>query len=168
MHTLLASLTCTLALCAPLAACTDAPTSPTTGDRLDAPQLPPRGAADLDAWLAAGYYKDWHCEPTPHAARAPSPHGTNRICSNDAIATATGTGAYPVGAAAVKELYDEAGASVAKRAVYRKLADGTDGSNWYWFEGDRATAAVDGAGVAACVGCHAHAERDFVFTAVTN
>ena len=53
-------------------------------------------AAALEAWLAAGSYKQWTCESAVHEARSPSPHGFNRICSNDAISpNATGTGAWP-------------------------------------------------------------------------
>jgi len=141
-----------------LAACS------TDSQNLDDPQLPPEGAADVSAWLAKGFYKAWRCEPAGHAARDPSPHGRNRICNNDAIKNASPTGAYPVGAASAKELLDDTDAIVGY-AVYRKLADGSDGSNWYWFEMTSGNT-IDGTGVDVCVGCHSHAPRDFVFTAV--
>ena len=63
-------------------------------------QLPPLGRVAVEAWIASGAYRAWHCETAPHPARMPSPHGVNRICSNDAL-SATASGEYPVGAAAV-------------------------------------------------------------------
>jgi hypothetical protein len=61
-------------------------------------------AAAVEAWQTAGSCKQWTCEPQSHAARAPSPHGFNRICSNSLIAgAATGRAAWPEAAAAVKE-----------------------------------------------------------------
>lgn len=135
------------------------------------PQTPPSsGRADIEAWLAAGHYRAWHCEPTPHASRAPSPHGLNRICSNDALSGAAGDGPYPVGAAAVKELYGSPGA-VTGVAVYLRVAEGSGGANWYWYERIGTRGVADGLGSSGtartiCVGCHASAPRDFVFTHV--
>jgi hypothetical protein len=69
-------------------------------------QTPPQGMALVEAWLATGAYKAWACEPAVHASRSPSPHGFNRICSNDLISTnATSTAPWPEGAAGVKELW---------------------------------------------------------------
>jgi hypothetical protein len=135
------------------------------GPRTDDPQIPPDDGADVMTWLARGFYKSWRCEPAGHAARAPSPHGPNRICNNDAIRDAPATGAYPVGAASAKELLDEQDAIIGY-AVYRKLAEGTDGTNWYWFEIVNGSTTAEGYGAAVCVGCHSQAPRDFVFTAV--
>jgi hypothetical protein len=137
-------------------------------DPTDDPQQPPRGAARVTTWIEAGFYLGWACEPEPHAARPPSPHGTNRICSNAAIADAS-EGPFAVGAAAVKELRDDSG--IIGYAVYRKLADEGDGDNWYWYEvaGGEVIADGDGSGGPAraiCVDCHSHAPRDFVFTRV--
>lgn len=140
--------------------------------------VPPTGAAaDVKAWLALGDYKSggWKCEDAPHAARSPSPHGTNRICSN-ATLSAHGAGEYPVGSAAVKELYN-GGGTIVGYAVYRKLKAG-GGEAWYWYEdmdgsvvandtGDRGTAK------SICVGCHSgagsdamHSGHDQVYTQV--
>ena len=132
-------------------------------------QRPPTGASNVEAWLKTGAYKSWHCESAVHEARSPSPHGFNRICSNDAISTnATGTANWPEGAAAVKELYDNAaGTTPTGYAVYLKTnADSAAGANWYWYEripGN--TVVADGlgnAGVAKslCVGCHGAAGSD--------
>jgi len=136
-------------------------------------QTPPTGATALEAWLATGAYKQWHCETAVHAARSPSPHGFNRICSNDAVAAmATGTAAWPQGAAAVKEIYTAASdATPAGYAVYLKTAsDSANGDNWYWYERLPSVGVVaDGLGNSGpaksiCVGCHAAAGSDVAHT----
>jgi hypothetical protein len=147
-------------------------------------QTPPQGEAAVKAWLATGDYKKWHCEAAEHASRDPSPHGFNRICSNDKLAGAGASGSFPKGAAGVKELWDAVGGKVVGYAVYLKtMDDSAAGASWYWYE-DSPTfnppngVVADGLGTAGnpltvCVGCHVHADsmfaptaRDFVFTQV--
>ncbi len=141
-------------------------------------QTPPTGGAAVQAWLAAGHYLAWHCEPASRPGRVPSPHGAARVCSNDIVAAAGGAGPYPAGAASVKEIYDVVGGKIIGYAVDRKLeAASAAGSGWYWFESDPFFSA-DGVGGSAgeggsCTGCHAVAgpgfattARDFVFTQV--
>src|ERR1044071_4944382 len=78
----------------------------------DAQTPPTSGRVDIEKWLSDASYKTWACEPAVHAARDPSPHGFNRICSNDVIAmSATGTAAWPKGSSAVKEIYASATAT---------------------------------------------------------
>lgn len=145
-----------------LAACTDpGPTS--FGDDLADPQVPARGTDDAPTWLAAGHYQAWHCEAAPHAGRPPSPHGKNRICSNDALSTAA-TGEFPVGAASVKEIYE--GDDIFAYAIARKLTTGAGGDGWYWYEANPDKVYANGEGAGSCTGCHARAARDFVFTVV--
>lgn len=147
---------------------------------------PMTSAADVDAWLAKGAYKSWACETMEHDAVAPSPHGVNRICSNDVL-SAHGTGEYPVDSVGVKELWDAAGGSVVGYAVYRHVKAGTTGDTWFWYEKVPldSPAPHDDQGVVAfglgdmgpakdiCVGCHAaagsdtdHSGHDFVYTQV--
>lgn len=169
-------------LCFVVTAVTACTSSPPPSDA----QLPPTIGADIESWLAARLYDSWACEPAVHAARMPSPHGFNRICSNDAIANAArASGPWPVGAASVKELYNSASdPAPVGFAVYRKLADDSaDGANWYWYERAPQDGVVaDGTGESGnaktiCVGCHAGAGidamhtpspggRDFVYTPV--
>lgn len=153
----------------------------------DEKQNPPTtGSADVEAWLAEGHYKSWKCEAAVHEARSPSPHGKNRICSNDALVANKG-GAYAVDSAGVKELYDSAGTTVVGIAVYRKVKEGSTGDVWYWYERvpSDSSAPHDSRGVVAdgmgdsgaaksiCVSCHAaagsdsgHSGHDFVYTQV--
>jgi hypothetical protein len=162
--TSLVKTTCLVMFCTSLVVgcAADRDAGPSFGDRLTDPQVPARGSTDLPQWLAAGYYQSWRCEPARHSGRSPSPHGTTRVCNNDAIAGAA-SGAFPVGAAAVKELYD--GDSVIGYAVSRKVsASGNDA--WYWYERVSDNLNANDQGVAGCAGCHAQATRDFVFTVV--
>jgi hypothetical protein len=144
-------------------------------------QTPAMGASKMTAWLEGGAYLTWNCEPAVHEARSPSPHGFNRICSNDALAqNATGTGAWPNGAAAVKELHASATSTApVGYAVYSKTdAESAGGANWYWYEivpldseapHDAAGVVADGLGDGGpaktiCVGCHAAAGSDAAHT----
>ncbi len=139
---------------------------------------PPTGKAEtIDAWLAKGDYKSWTCETEPHAARSPSPHGTNRICSNTK-ASSHGDGEYPVGAASVKELYGSDGTTIAGYAIGLHTTAGTTGDSWYWYEKMGSSVVANGLGSTGtakdvCVGCHAgagsdaaHPGHDFIYTQV--
>ena len=94
---------------------------------------------------------------------------------------AGGTGAWPKGAAAVKELHASADSTTPiGYAVYTKTADDSaGGANWYWYERvpldsaaphDAVTGVVaDGLGNAGtaktiCVGCHVAAGADAAHT----
>jgi len=148
---------------------------------------PTSSGTDVEAWLATGMYLSWHCEPAPHPARSPSPHSTNRICTNDVLSGFTGTGEYPVGSAAVKEIYGT-GTTIIGYAVYRHVRAGATGSDWWWYErlpldsaaphDDAGVVAAgpgtDGPARAICVACHSaagsdamHSGHDFVYTQVT-
>src|SRR5258708_5927503 len=78
------------------------------------PQTPPIGRANVEGWLAMGFYQMWTCEPEPHPARPFGAHGRNRVCSNHLLSSA-GAGEFPVGAASVKEIY--AGSQLSGYAV---------------------------------------------------
>ncbi len=144
-------------------------------------QLPPTGRVAIESWLEDGAYKSWASEPAVHVSRDPSPHGFNRIYSNDIVAAnAAGTGDWPVGAAAVKELYASAtGTTPIGYAVYLKqAADSAGGANWYWYERvpldseaphDANGVVADGTGGSGtakdiCVGCHVGAGSDAAHT----
>ncbi|HLL21237.1 MAG TPA: hypothetical protein VK427_03850 [Kofleriaceae bacterium] len=135
------------------------------GDELGNPQLPPRGSSDVTDWLAQGHYLSWNCEPEAHPKRPGSGHGPNRICTNTALSTATGDGPYPVGAAAVKEIFNDKG-EIRQYAIYRKVEATTGGDSWYWYEGKGSDIVANGEGDSTCTGCHGRAPRDFVYTVV--
>ncbi len=141
---------------------------PATGNA-DTP--PTTNPAAIDAWLAAGSYKTgtWKCEAEPHAGRAPSPHGQNRVCSNAKL-SAHGAGEFPIGSANVKEIYT--GANITGLAIALKTAAGA-GEAWFWYERLNGSVVANGLGVPGCAGCHSTAPagpqnngHDFVFTQV--
>ncbi len=158
------------------------------GASTDEHQLPPTtGRTAIEAWISAGHYKAWHCESAAHAARSPSPHGQNRICSNDAMSNFAGAGEYPIGSAAVKELFDDAAKNIIGYAVEVHTAAGNTGDTWYWYERvplssaaphDSNGVVADGSGASGpaqtiCVGCHqaagsdaGHSGHNFVYTQV--
>lgn len=164
-------------------------TAEPTGGGEDETQVPPTsGHADMQVWLKAGHYKSWTCQTGVQEPIMISPHGKQRICSN-AVLSAHGDGEYPVDSAAVKELYDEAGANIVGYAVYRHISAGKTGDNWYWYEvvPDSSMAPHDANGVVAdqvgtmgsapgkdlCVSCHSatgidadHPGHDFVYEQV--
>ena len=150
-----------------LAACGSETPDPGGGGTGD-DQTPPTGRAAVEAWISEGHYLAWACEADMHASRSPSPHGFNRICSNDLIsANASGTAPWPQGAAAVKELFADASATTPNGyAVYLKQAsDSANGANWYWYERIDANVIADGTGASGaarsiCVGCHVGAGID--------
>ena len=166
-----------------LLACTTTPATSDAGSGGDAgavSQTPPMGSSAVESWLATGAYRRWHCEPAVHAARSPSPHGFNRICSNDALSAAIpGTADWPVGAAAVKELYASAtDTAPVGYAVYLNTSTAHGGGSWYWYERvplssmaphDSAGVVADGLGTSGaamtiCVGCHMGAGSDAAHT----
>ena len=164
-----------------LTACSSSSDSSTASTSAGDAQTPPStNGADVETWLTAGSYKTWSCETVSHPQLKVSPHGQNRICSNDLIASFTGTGERPKGSAAVKELLDDSD-KVVGYAVSVKLAAASDsGNNWYWYERipidsmaaphDSAGVVADGAGTAQtagtklCVGCHSAAGLDDMHT----
>lgn len=154
--------------------------TPTTGGGSggDA-QTPPMGHEAVEAWIAEGHYKMWKCQPAIVDPIAISPHGKQKICINDLLA-GHADGEYPVGTAAVKELYDDAGATIVGYAVYLHTKAGKTGADWYWYERvpqghpampDENGVVADGTDVPLCVGCHEaagldaeHPGHDFVYS----
>lgn len=134
-------------------------------------QTPPAEATSLEAWLATGVYKAWACEAGPMDARPNGAHGRNRVCSNG-LMSRHGAGEYPVGSAAVKELFDGAGA-VTGYAVSRHFEAGTTAGTWYWYERSGSRVVADGVAAGLCTGCHSaagtdarHQGHDFVYLQV--
>jgi hypothetical protein len=167
----------------------------TLGDSDGDEQRPPTtGRAAARAWLQAGAWRRWRCEATAHASMAPSPHSMNRICNNEVLANAPPGAPWPVGAASVKELRDNANPErVVGYALYLKARAETDGAGWFWFEYVLPSEALDppapreadgtvaegygdrGGALDVCVNCHRRSGSndaglmgygDFVYTRV--
>ena len=151
-------------------ACGEGSPGTDTGDVQTPPTISSQAITD---WIATGSYLAWHCESAPHEPRDPSPHGNpNRICSNEVLSSA-GAGAYPIGSANVKELYEDG--HVTGHAVYVKDVAG-GGEAFLWYEAFGTDVVAFGHGDSgkpkfSCVGCHenagpSHFGHDFVFTQV--
>jgi hypothetical protein len=142
----------------------------------DAQTPPTTNAADVEAWLEKGAYKDWTCETVEHPQMKVSPHGANRVCVNDLAAAFSGDtdAERPQGSAAVKELFDDDSKLVGYAVSVKIAAKSQGGSGWYWYESvpkdsaaphDSRGVVADGLGSAGtaksiCVGCHAAAGSD--------
>jgi predicted small lipoprotein YifL len=128
-------------------------------------QRPPRGQADLEAWLAQGFYKSWTCEATIFPPRLSGNHGRQRICANDLLLGST-AGTYPVGSSSVKELFDD-GDRPNGYAVGLKIEAADGPQTWYWYErrgtDPSARPKADGQALPDCAVCHQTAARDYVF-----
>lgn len=131
-------------------------------------QTPPNSnGTAVEAWLAAGSYLDWNCEIDPHPQMKVSPHGQNRICSNDLEANFTGAASAerPIGSAAVKELYDDSAKLVGYAVAVKVMSASNAGAGWYWYERAPHGVVADGLGSTGaaksiCVGCHVAAALD--------
>jgi hypothetical protein len=130
-------------------ACKGTPQSPAVGSK-----------ADIEAWFASGAYLKWKCEAAGTGAGRDDTHGPNRVCSND-ILSASSTGAFPVGAANVKELRESNGA-VRGYAFMLKVKPGNGTGNWYWYEKIGSRTVANAVADSSCTGCHNDAPRDGV------
>jgi hypothetical protein len=133
----------------------------------DAQTPPTGGASAIEAWLAKGDYKSWACETVDHPQMKVSPHGQNRVCSNDLVAGFTGSGddERPIGSASVKELYDDDSMLVGYATGLKVASKSAAGSGWYWYERVPKGVVADGLGdsgpaKSVCVACHAGAGAD--------
>lgn len=126
----------------------------------------PAEAAEVIALLEDGGYDSWSAEPAVHEARGSSPHGNVRVFINEALegSLEAGNDTHPVGAAAIKELYDEAGEELVGFAVEVKVTEGSTGDDWYWYMEAGGEVMAEGTGVELCVGCHMNGVDFFTTT----
>lgn len=124
--------------------------------------VPPTEAAALVAWLEAGRYLTWQAEGR-HPGSGPH-FGAVRTYVNDSLLGSLEAGAaqHPIDAAAVKELFGS-GEEVRGWAVTVRIADGSGGGAWYWFEHYNDRTLASGIGLGGCTGCHSGG-TDFVCT----
>ena len=124
-----------LVLGALVAACTADEDHAARADSDDPRVVPPTQSEQaIVDWLAAGYYvtPGWTCEPTPHAAFTPSPHGEVRICANP-LAEPDPPAEHAVDSAYVIEIYAGSASVPAGHGVLRHTNEGHDPDSWYWY-----------------------------------
>ncbi len=126
----------------------------------------PTSADALFSYLQSGDYTSFKSESQVHPSQGP--HGSVRTYVNPVLeqSLASFSGSHPVGAAAVKELYNEG--ELTGWAVYVKTqAESGGGNGFYWYEvfstTDAGSPAADGMGVQPCTACH-QAGQDFTLT----
>ena len=129
---------------------------------------------DLDAlfaYLQAGQYKTFAVrESATHPSAGPhTRYGLPVRVYLDHIfddSLRAGRASHPVGASAVKELYDDRGALQGWAVMVKTQADSAGGKGWFWYEvtstteGSRPVAG--GNGVPLCFGCHATGKDYFL------
>lgn len=150
------------------AACPSTPPPPEDGGILsEEDQSPPEGDTAVQEWLAGEHHRAWTCHDAIGDGSEASPHGRRLICWNDLLVSADGDGEIPVGAAAVKEIYDD-NDERSGTSVLLKVAEGQGGDSFYWFERLGAFTVSDGRDSIGCTGCHngavAEGGREMFFT----
>lgn len=121
--------------------------------------------ATTEAFLDTSEYLTWHCEAMPTPAPSNSGHDANRVCVNELLWSTTASDEFPIGAAAVKELFNGQGELAGYSFIY-KGGPTEEGYGWWWYEVLGPVKFGAAYGDANCIGCHATAEHDFVFTVV--
>lgn len=123
--------------------------------------LPEDTADSVKAFIAAGDYKSWHCEPAAVPKRGPSPHGvSSRVCSNDALSATAAGMTFPKGSASVKEI-TLADMTTGYAYYHKTQDDSAAGMGWYYYEtSPPAPMPVAAQGAAGCVMCHSAAGAD--------
>jgi len=129
----------------------DSETSSETPD----PTIIPTQSADLTVWLEANTYTSWPAESRPHASDGPL-FGTVRTFLNPTLLDSLTLDApeHPIGAATIKELYGTS-ETIQGYSVMVKVAAGSTGDAWYWFETYQDRLYADARGASLCVDCHA-------------
>jgi hypothetical protein len=123
----------------------------------------PQGQAELNAWLEGGGYRGWSAESGVHPSDGPHFGGVRTYVDTClAGSLAADASEHPVDAVAVKELYGN-GDAIRGWAVMRKVAPGSGGDSWYWYEIYDDSVFADAIGANLCTGCHGGG-TDFVLT----
>jgi hypothetical protein len=119
----------------------------------------PTKPVKLFRFLKAGKYLSYKHESSVHESGSHS--GRTRVYVNPLLfkSLKQGKSKHPVGAAAVKELYDPSGDQLIGWAVMVKVKKNSNGgAGWYWYETfdteDPDNFSTSGRGASQCVGCH--------------
>lgn len=132
----------------------------------------PTATDALFKFLKDGSYKSFAQESAVHSSRGPHAKlgWPVRVYVSPKMESSlkSGGSSHPIGAAIVKEMYDEKGAKLAGWAVMVKTgADSDSGKGWFWYETlnsrDSKAHVAAGNGIPGCFGCHTSGS-DFVLT----
>lgn len=126
-------------------------------------------SAGIVAFLKAGTYRDWTTKQAAPIDAVSSHASKTQTYFNDTAGKAAKASQVPLpkDGVIVKEIYESDGMTLRGHAVMAKVADGTGGESWLWFEGflPEYSSPYYGIGHSTCTGCH-QAGTDFIRTAV--
>ncbi|MEZ4382301.1 MAG: hypothetical protein R3A79_13195 [Nannocystaceae bacterium] len=127
-----------------------------------ATERPPASPAAIGDWLRGYGYREWSA---PSQATPTGERGGARILLNQALSASLAADAprHPIGAAAVRELYEADLETLKGLALMVKVGDGDgnaeEGGAWLWYEtfavAEAGPPTVAERGAPGCVGCHA-------------
>lgn len=127
----------------------------------------PTPSMELFPWLQAGNYMGFKAESAIHASTGP--HGMNvRTFLNPTLfdALTAGSTNFPIGSAAVKELWGNGSKLLGWAVTVKVQADSANGAGFYWYENysttDPSSPVADGTGVGLCTGCHSNGKDFFM------
>lgn len=126
-------------------------------------------SAGITAFLKEGSYRNWATKQAAPIDAVSSHSSKTQTYFDDAASKAAKATSNPLpkDSVIVKEIYASDGTTLRGHAVMAKVADGSGGETWLWFEGflPEYSNPYYGIGLTTCVGCH-QAGTDFVRTAV--
>lgn len=157
---------CTTDACNPKTASCEHVVIPNCSTQTDAVPIP-QEASQIFSWLVAKKYKDSYTgESKVHTG---SIHAPVRAWFSPALfkSLTDGNAKHPLGAAAVKELYNNDQTTLKGWAVNIKVEDNGQNTDWYSYEvfstTNGSSPAADGKGVSLCVSCH-KSGKDFILS----
>ena len=130
----------------------------------EVPIAVPTTDGELSQFLHAGSYRSFPGEPAVHPSTGPHGGGVRTYLNPSLQASLVGGSAqHPVGAAAVKELYDD-DALIGWAVLVKVQEDGPEDQRYYWFEELNNKVVISGRDKSVCTNCHSGGV-DFVLTA---
>lgn len=132
-------------------------------------ELSDSSSAGVTAFLKGAGFLDWKTKQAAPIDSVSAHASKTQTYFDDAAGSAAKAGQNPLpkGSVIVKSIYEADGTTLRGHALMAKVADGSGGDTWLWFEGflpDYANPYY-GVGHSTCVGCH-QSGTDFVRTAV--
>ncbi len=121
---------------------------------------------DTHDFLYRGLYNGW---PQDQTVRMTEPHGVVKRFQNPVLNAALGNGAvlYPLGSAAVLEVYNANDDELMGWAAMVKVAENGDREDWYYYEtfdtDPDGNFSQEGVAAPLCADCHQNAPFDYIY-----
>lgn len=144
-------------------------------NRTGAPSTGPAGEiadtseAGFLAFMKAGSYREWSDKQPSPIDSVPAHSAKTQTFFNVTAATAATAGQNPLpkGSIVIKDIFESDGVTLKAQAAMAKIADGTGGDTWVWYEVflPEYNNTFYGKGLSSCTGCHSSGS-DFVRSSV--